>query len=276
MGLESRTLYRLWALMSYETSIDWGNGIRFYLTNEDARLVANSLTLLPKSPECPVFVGGSGMVVLEAMASLTTETPSCFVDVSPMQVAFFEELQRALAQADKADRLRQWFEDSVYPRLNAHYLRRGLSFGLPEVMRSLRDCFGIGFLFDDRVLDRAKNASRLIEIRASDIVNYLRMSRGEHDFIYLSNVVDYMSQGQIKDLFASCAGHDAAVYLLATTACQELGALRTVWTQFGYRIHEATPYLNTCNRGLGSAELKRNWNRPGQVILLLPGPLPSG
>jgi hypothetical protein len=276
MGLEKGTIYRLWALMSQGPSINWRNGIRFYLTNEDARVVAKALALLPESPNYPVFVGGSGMIVLEVMASLTRETPSCFVDISPMQVAFFEELQRALAQAENADGLRTWFEDSVYPRLNAHYLRRGLSYSLSEVMTSLRELFGIGFLFDDEVLVRAKNTSCLVVKHASDIVHYLRMSEGLHDFIYLSNVVDYMSPRQIEDLFASCVGHQATVYLLATSACKESGTLATIWSRFGYHVHEATPYLNRCNRGLGSTEVKRSWNRQGQVIFLFSDQLSAG
>lgn len=246
------------------------NTSRFYLTNEDARPVRAALRCCKEPPERPAFVGGSGMVLLESMISLADSTRASFVDISSAQIRLFQELRSALGDVDRAEELRVWFERSVYPRLAAHYEKRGLHFTLPKVIVALRELFGISFFFDNKAFFRARKASRRVDVYTDDIVNYLNGTAQRHDFIYLSNVADYMSETRIRALFEACAGHRAAVYMLATTACEEYEALPSIWSHFEYEVHPDTHNVNASNRGLGAKGLQRGWNRPGHVFLLVP------
>jgi hypothetical protein len=271
MGLESSTPYRIRAVMTNHSAANsWDTSSRFFLTNEDARPVCSALRRLEQPPKRPAFVGGSGMILLEAMASLPVHRQASFVDISSEQVRLFRELHDALAKADCAERLRTWFGESVYPRLAAHYQQRGLCFTLPQVVTGLQELFGISFFFDNNVFAKAREASLRVEVHRLDIVDYLNQTHLEHDFIYLSNVPDYMSSARIQALFEACAGHRASLYLLATTTCPEFRNLSSIWSHSGYECHPCTHDLNASNKALGAKALQRSWNRPGQVFFLVP------
>ena len=53
----------------------------------------------------PVFVGGSGMVLLEASAVLSTLERATFVDIAPFQLDCFRELLRAVGRAKSPEAL---------------------------------------------------------------------------------------------------------------------------------------------------------------------------
>jgi hypothetical protein len=90
----------------------------------------------------------------------------------------------------------------------------------------------------------------------------------QYDFVYLSNVVDYIKPEYFNGLFHDCARNYAPIYLLMTDACNQKGLIKKAWEKAGYHVHLNSRLLSVQNRGLGSWELKREWNRRGEVYLL--------
>lgn len=248
---------------------DWGGGSRFYLPNEDAAVVCAAVELFGNRPRRPVFVGGSGMTLLEAAGALPRLETATFVDVADFQFEYFRLLLRALDRAASPDMLRSWFGRIVYPELHHHHLLRGREYSLQHVLAALRDIFGIRFLFDQDAFDRARSVTGRTAAVRTDIASYLARTRIRHDFIYLSNVPDYLDETALKTLFAACRVHKAPVYLLLTSACPDPGVAQWGWEEAGFVTHPDTPRLNSINRGLGSPELRTGWNRPGTIHLLV-------
>ncbi len=251
---------------------NWGFSTRFYLPNEDAAVVCAALVLLGRRVRRPVFVGGSGMVLLEAAASLPRLEQVTFVDIAPFQLDYFREILHAVALAESPDWLRQWFGRVVYPRLRDHYRLRDREYGLDRVMAALAGHFGVSFFFDPPTLRRVRETIGKAKIVRDDIVSYLHREGEPHDFIYLSNVPDYLPGTAVEELFAACRARQAPVYLLATSACPDREGLRWAWESAGYAPHPASERLNRENRGLGSAGLDKDWNRPGSIYLLMLNP----
>jgi S-adenosylmethionine:diacylglycerol 3-amino-3-carboxypropyl transferase len=106
-----------------------------------------------------------------------------------------------------------------------------------------------------------------------DIVSYLTGASVQHDFIYLSNVPDYLPKKDLETLFRTCREQNSPIYLLLTDACRDKEAVKQIWESVGYVAHPATNELNRKNRGLGSATINKRWNRLGFIWLLLPGDL---
>ena len=249
---------------------DWGVGSRFYLPNEDAGVVCVALRCLHRRARRPVFVGGSGMTLLEAAATLPRLQHAAFVDVADFQFEYFRLLLRALACCASPGELQAWFAETVYPELRRHHQARGRTYGLDLVLEALRHTFRLSFFFDAAAFTQAQAvAGRIVAARA-DIASYLAATQETHDFIYLSNVPDYLDRDALTALFAACRRHDAPVYLLATRACAAPDAVRETWEAAGYAPHAASTRLNAQNRGLGSPHLVRPWNRPGTIHLLVP------
>ncbi|WP_428561386.1 MAG: hypothetical protein ACP59X_18815 [Solidesulfovibrio sp. DCME] len=249
---------------------DWGGGSRFYLPNEDAGVVRAALGYFRPRARRPVFVGGSGMMLLEAAAGLPRLQRATFVDVADFQCDYFHRLRRALAGCATPGELRTWFADTVYPELCRHHQARGRAYGLEQVLEALRQTFRLRFFFDPAAFRRAQAVvDRVVPVRA-DIAGHLAATPQAHDFIYASNVPDYLGRDGLAAFFAACRGHAAPVYLLLTSACADPEAVRQAWEAAGYAPHPAAKGLDARNRGLGSPRLARPWNRPGTVHLLVP------
>lgn len=251
---------------------DWGGRSRFYVPNEDAAVLRAALGELPFRPRNPVFVGGSGMALLEAVRDLPELESAVFVDVAPFQCAYAARLFTALEALPTPAAFRAWFGEKIYPALRGHFLARGTEYPLEQVLTALRNRFGIRFLFDGAAYDGARESIARIRIANRDIAGYLAAPSRAHDFIYLGNVPDYLSGERTGVLFESCRGHGAPVYVLRTSACADPAALNAAWTQAGYRTHPASSTLDAMNRGLGRPGLAASWNRPGNVFLLEPVP----
>lgn len=249
---------------------EWGCGSRFFLPNEDAAVVCGALKSLDRRVCRPVFVGGSGMVLLEAAATLPELEQVTFVDIAPFQLHYFQELLRAVTLAKSPESLREWFGRAVYPALRDHYRLRGQEYEPDQVMNALKAHFGVTFFFDPETLDRVRNTVDKTGTVRDDIVSYLGRQEKVHDFIYLSNVADYLPETAMKRLFAACRTRLAPVYLLVTSACPDREGLRLCWESAGYAPHPASDRLDRENRGLGSTRLDKRWNRPGSIRLLVP------
>ncbi len=247
----------------------WGNASRFYLPNEDAAVLRAAVRLGRNQTRRPVFVGGSGLALLEAVGRLSRLESATFVDVADFQVEYFRMVLRALRAAGRPEDLRDWFADAVYPELRRHYLARGRDYSLPRVLAALRDLFGIEFFFDPKAFSRVRAITGHIDAVRSDIGSYLAGCAVRHDFIGLSNVPDYLDPAGLTALFAACHRHKAPVYLLLTSACPDRDAARRAWEAAGYAVHPASEGLNAANRGLGSPRLTAPWNRPGVISLLV-------
>ena len=248
---------------------DWGGGSRFYLPNEDAAVVCAALAGLRPAPRNPIFVGGSGMTLLEAAATLPHLTSAVFVDVADFQFEYFRLLLRGVAESSSPEMLRAWFGRAVYPELRRHHLARGRDYALDQVFAALRDTFGVRFFFEAPVFDRVQRTVSCIEAVRTDIGSYLARERITHDFIYLSNVPDYLGEAALQALFTACQIHKAPVYLLLTAACPDPDTVRQAWETAGYAPHPVSPRLDAHNRGLGSPTLDRAWDRPGTIHLLV-------
>lgn len=251
---------------------DWGSDSRFYLPNEDGAVVCTALRLIDREVRRPVFVGGSGMVLLEAAAGLPRLEIVTYVDIASFQLDYFRRLLDAVALADSPDGLRRWFGRAVYPKLRDHYRMRNREYGLDRVMTALAENFGVSFFFDPQMLRRVREISGMARVVRDNIVSYLERQSETHDFIYLSNVPDYLRGTDAERLFTACRAQNAPVYLLETSACPDRQGLQRVWESAGYEPHPASDRLNSENRGLGSARLDRDWNRPGSIYLLMPKP----
>jgi len=251
---------------------DWGAGSRFYLPNEDAAVVCAALRRLHRRPRRPVFVGGSGMALLEATRTLPRLESAVYVDVATFQFEYFRLLLRAMENCQGPDELRAWFAGVVYPELRQHLGRRSQAYDLDQILAAMRHLFGLDFFFDAAAFAQARSMLPRVAAVRSGIETYLAAAPVNHDFIYLSNVPDYLVPADLDGLFAACSRHKAAVYLLATSACPDQAALARAWQAAGYRCHEASARLDAANRGLGSPRLQRPWNRPGTIHLLLPTP----
>jgi hypothetical protein len=244
---------------------------RFFVPNEDARVVALALEALDRRVLSPAFVGGSGMLMLQAATCLPGGVEPFFVDVSLAQARMFVRLQYALEAARTPEDLRAWFAQAVYPDLRAYYAGRGQDYPLQNVFDALKNIFGIGLFFDPEDFAKARRVARHALPRVSEVGSYLSGRERAHDFIHLSNVADYLPAPALAGLFASCAAHPGPVYLLLTAACPEPAAVRLAWEQNGYREHPAGTDLTEANQGLGSPGLARPWNRPGTIHLLCRG-----
>lgn len=253
-----------------EATPDWGRESRFYLPNEDAAMVRKALSLLESPVRRPVFVGGSGMVLLDALAELPDLESADFVDLAQFQVEYFHRLLDALGDAESPATLREWFAAEVYPDLVAHFLTRGQTFPLEKVMAALDNRFSVRLFFEDAAFQKARHTLPHIQIRQSDILGYLSSMKAEHDFVYLSNVPDYMPESDLDELFRICRAADAPVYLLLTSACTNPAQARHCWEKHGFSEHADSPVLSEQNRGLGSHTLDASWNRPGSIHLLIP------
>jgi len=249
----------------------WGLDSRFYLPNEDAAMVSLALQCLGRPVRRPVFVGGSGMLLLEAVGGLPELERATFVDIAPFQVEYFLTLVRALGKAESSDALRAWFCLSVCPELQEHYRRRGHRYNLGNILAAMTEHFGLNFFFDQTAFLRVQAALPRIVTVQEDIVSYLMGSGARHDFIYLSNVTDYLAPEQAGRLFKACSAQEAPVYLLLTEACRDQEAVQHAWESAGYLPDPGSQELNRCNRGLGSATHTKKWNRPGTVWLVCPG-----
>jgi len=249
----------------------WGLNSRFYLPNEDAAVVCTALRLLDRPVRRPVFVGGSGMLLLEAAVALPALERATFVDIAPFQTEYFQRLVRAIEGAESTDALRAWFCLSVCPELKNHYRRRGRRYNLGNILAALTEHFGLSFFFDEDAFHRVQRALASIDTVQDDIGSYLLGTGVRHDFIYLSNVPDYLPRKDMETLFEACRAQKAPVYLLLTEACRDQEAVRQAWAMAGYVPHPAIHELNRHNRGLGSATNGKHWNRPGFIWLLLPG-----
>ena len=252
--------------MSESRAPEWETR-RFFLPNEDAGVVRAALRASKTKPAMPVFVGGSGMVLLEAASELTSPHLT-YVDVAPHQAAYFAEVVQALRESASPDELRSWFSTKVYPRLKAYSEARGQSFPLEAVLGAAREQFRLRFLFEQGPFEVARAAAEKVTVVSSDIVAYLAACPTRHDFIYLGNVPDYLPTVRLEALFGACRRHGGPVYLLLTSACPDPTAVRAAWEEEGFRSDPISTALDIDNRGLGARSLERSWNRPGQVLLL--------
>jgi hypothetical protein len=250
----------------------WGRKSRFFLPNEDAHVVREALTLLKEPPRFPVFVGGSGLLLLEAVRALPGGSKSVYVDISRFQVEYFGEFLKALDRCDSPGQLREWFSAEVYPVLRDHFVKvQDRFYREDQVLGAMEKLFRIRFFFENEAFAKAKAAGELVEIFHEDIQDYLEETHHQHDFVYLSNVLDYLPLEKVSSLFRSCKASRSAVYALITEVCADQEAVARIWEGVGYEVHPRSAGLSTINQGLGSRSLERPWNRKGEVLLLTPG-----
>ena len=248
----------------------WGLEHRFFLPNEDARPVAGAMALLPRPPRSPVFVGGSGLLLLEALARTGGEARGTFVDVAPFQVGYFREVAGAVQAARTIGDLRWWFAEEAYPRLRAHYRQRGVDYPLDAALQAMRELFGLSLFFEEGALARARQVARTTAIRCEEMGHYLSRTEVRHDFIYLSNVADYLEGQALDQLLGACRRHDAPAYALVTSACPDPDRLLVAAGAAGLARDPRSSLLDGQNHGLGSRTLDRSWNRPGTIHLFVP------
>jgi len=248
----------------------WGEGSKFYLPNEDTAVVRMALRLFRARVRRPVFVGGSGMALLEGASVLARPESITFVDLADFQLDYFLCLLRAIEQTSSPAQLREWFSGQVYPELCHHFAQRGLEISCGQVLQALLRRFGVDFFFKETALARVRRLLPHIESERCGIVSHLARSGTRHDFIYLSNVPDYLPEAELDALAAACARHEAPVYLLLTSACADARRAAAAFAQAGFAEHPVTGQLNARNRGLGSPSLVNAWNRPGRIHLYVP------
>lgn len=242
---------------------------RFFVPNEDAGVVRAALALCAAPPLSPAFVGGSGMVLLDATSTLPAARAT-FVDVSPHQTEYFRALRDAIAASNGPGDVQAWFRAAVYPQLARYYGGRGEAYAVEEVLGAIRDFFRIRLFSCHEALTRARPVARGTRVVQADVVAYFAATPHRHDFIHLSNVLDYLPPVRRRALLGACRRHRAPVLLLVTSACPDAEAVRETWRDEGYLEHAGCGALDAENRGLGSSRLQRRWNRPGRVYLLQP------
>ena len=250
----------------------WGTEQRFFLPNEDARPVALAVAAATSRVRTPVFVGGSGFVLLEVAARASFPLKPTFVDVASFQAQYFADVSRAIEAAHSPADLRLWFKEAIHPRLEAHYRARGQDYPLHATLLALRELFGLSLFFEGERLDAARRASRDTKAVCQEIGAYLAGCPTRHDFIYLSNVPDYLDAGALFALLAACRRHSAPVYALVTAACEAPEGFLATAEAAGFALDPRSYTLDEQNRGLGSRTLDRPWNRPGTIQLLVPLP----
>jgi len=249
----------------------WGTGSRFFLPNEDAGMVREAISLLEKDPVSSIFVGGSGFLVAEAVRSLPETSGVTFVDISTFQVEYFREFLVALEASDSPEQLRDWFSKTVYPRLRDHFLEvRNSLYREDQVFRAMKLLFQVKFFFEEEPFRQAKSAMSSVKVVRDDIVNYMERGAQRQDFIYLSNVMDYIPPEKLGGLMGRCWSTGAAVYVLLTETCADRGSVSDAADRVGYTVHPASADLSFRNKGLGSHSLDRSWNRKGEILLLIP------
>jgi hypothetical protein len=251
-------------------ALAWGSAQRFFLPNEDARPVAAALASVRPAARAPVFVGGSGFLLLEATARAAPDATPTFVDLAPFQADLFRELLGALEAAGSAAALRRWFAEELHPRLLAHYRARGREYSLEAALRAAGELFGLSLLFDDDRLAAARHLSRKAAVRCQEIGGYLAACEARHDFIYLSNVPDYLDPPALRRLLVACRRHAAPVYALVTSASPDPAAFLPAASEAGLARDPSSCALDGQNHGLGARALDRPWNRPGTIHLLHP------
>tara|TARA_B100000315_G_scaffold165400_1_gene154056 strand:- start:1362 stop:2135 length:774 start_codon:yes stop_codon:yes gene_type:complete len=247
----------------------WGEESRFYLPNEDAGVVCRAISFLEKKPRHPLFVCGSGMVALEVISRLDTEAVATLVDVSGFQIDFFKKLSVAIKRSEKPKDIINWFKEKVYPYLCKHFDKRGEYYPIENILSAIREIFRISFFSDIQTLENIQSRVDSINLIHEDIAGYLAKTTSLHDFVYLSNLPDYLSEDECAGIFSSCARIKATVYLLLTESCKNKEAVKIAWANAGYIDHPLSEELTADNRGLGSKSLKKKWNRKGSVHLLL-------
>ncbi len=249
----------------------WGTGSRFFLPNEDAGMVREAISLLEKDPVSSIFVGGSGFLVAEAVRSLPETSGATFVDISSSQVEYFRKFLEALEASDSPEQLRGWFSRMVYPQLKDHFLEvRSRLYGEDQVFMAMESLFRVKFFFEAEPFRQAKRAMGSVEVVHDDIANYLGRRAQGYDFVYLSNVLDYIGPESLDSLLGLCQLAGAAVYALLTEACGDREAVSGAVDSAGYTVHPGSADLSVRNRGLGSRTLDRTWNRKGEIMVLIP------
>ncbi len=255
----------------------WGSESRFFLPNEDALMVNEAVSMLDKPPRSPVFVGGSGLLMTEVVRTLPENTRARYVDISLFQVEHFKQFLWALDRSETPDQLRDWFAKDIYPGLRDHFLKfQDRLYTRDQVFGAMKKLFGIKFFFEPDAFRSARRVPGSVEIFNEDIQSYLNRTERQFDFVYLSNVLDYMPTEKLAPLFRSCMVSTAPVYVLLTEACKEPERVTAAWEESGYSPHPGSIQLTARNRGLGSRNLKRTWNRTGDIKLLMPFPGESG
>ncbi len=262
-----KSLYRIYKTMMTKDPT-WGCSSFFYIPNEDASIICEAILCLDKAPNNPLFVGGSGMVLLEAMNTLPNSSSAVYVDISSNQVEYFRSLLSGIEKCCTSREFQDWFVNGVYPKLRDHYIRyKSQMYQHGQVLSALENLFRISFLFSDMEFQKVKDTINRIKICRSDIITYLNENR-RYDFVYLSNVADYMEPKYCEEMFHDCARNCVPVYLLMTDACNQKGLIKKAWEKAGYHVHQNSRLLSEQNRGLGSWNLKKEWNRRGDVYLL--------
>ncbi len=247
---------------------EWGSSSFFFIPNEDTSIICEAISYLDKPPVNPVFVGGSGMALLEVMNTLPNKSNATYVDVSSNQVDYFRFLLSGLEKCYTAIEFRNWFENTIYPKLRKHFITfKGQVYNLDQVLSALENLFRTSFLFCDSVFQQVKPTTNRIKICRADIISHLNENR-QYEFVYLSNVADYINPEYYNGLFNDCASNYASIYLLLTDACNQRELIKKAWKKVGYKVHENSHILSEKNQGLGSLNLTKPWNRKGEVCLL--------
>ncbi len=247
---------------------DWGSSSFFFIPNEDTSIICEAISCPDTPPINPVFVGGSGMALLETMNTLPDKSNVTYVDISSNQVDYFRFLLSGLEKCYSAIDFQHWFVNTIYPKLRDHFIKfKNQVYNLDQVLSALENLFRTSFLFCDSLYQKVKATINRIKICRSDIISHLNKNE-QYDFVYLSNVADYIKPEYYNRIFNDCANNYASIYLLLTDACNQRKLLKKTWEKVGYKIHKNSQVLSKKNRGLGSLDLKKSWNRKGEIYLL--------
>ena len=238
---------------------------RFFLPNEDAQVVRDAIYALTIRPEHPLFVTGSGMLALDLLPLFHGKVT--LVDIQESQTVYVRELIKVMEHADSIRTLQTWLIHDILPQINAYYAARGASYTEEGVLSALRNYFRIQFLFSDNALSAVRKRLCDVQLHTSDITDYLKTHT--HDFVHLSNIVDYLSSDQLEPLFAQLASLNATVFCIETTAIHDREAFLRIVQNAGFTSHAATPLLQAQNRALGGNEAKKPWMRTGFVHLFM-------
>ena len=101
----------------------WGSSSFFFIPNEDTSIICEAIACLDKPPLNPLFVGGSGMTLLEAINTLPNNSNGTYVDISLNQVEYFQFLLLGLGKCHSAIEFQDWFINTIYPKLREHYIK---------------------------------------------------------------------------------------------------------------------------------------------------------
>ncbi|MBQ7738898.1 MAG: hypothetical protein IJT59_04530 [Desulfovibrionaceae bacterium] len=238
---------------------------RFFLPNEDCEVVRAALELFDKMPSEPLFVTGSGMLALDLLDILSC--PVTLIDIQDIQTKYCLEVIEQIKKAKNTKVLIDWLKNTILPSINNYYADRGVEYTFSGVINALKEYFRIKFFFSDDQLFKIQKNLVNVKVQTADIISYL--DNNKHDFVHLSNIVDYMTENQLSKLFSKLKFMKANVFCIETNAMADHDLFLNIIVASGFSNHKETSKLQAMNHALGGNIALKPWMRTGFVHLLL-------